>query len=107
MREIDLRRLADTYSEHYSDLHAFFDVLPNLLRSSESRFSFFHGLGATSRLLYDVYTSVSELHLKDIGLLTEWQDVDIGNAVGTWEGVDRKYWGEVGPYRLPLCRLEF
>ncbi|ORY88145.1 S-adenosyl-L-methionine-dependent methyltransferase [Leucosporidium creatinivorum] len=97
----------DTYSEHYSDLHAFFDVLPNLLRSPESRFSFFHGLGATSRLLYDVYTSVSELHLKDIGLTTEWGDVDIGNAVGTWEGVDRKYWGEVGPYRLPLCKLEF
>jgi hypothetical protein len=30
-------------SEHYRDLHAFFDHLPNLLRGPESRFSFFHG----------------------------------------------------------------
>lgn len=54
----------DTYSEHYADLHSFFSSLPNLLLSPTSLFSFFHGLGATSRLFYDVYTEVSQLHLE-------------------------------------------
>ncbi|GAA6056666.1 hypothetical protein JCM3770_006336 [Rhodotorula araucariae] len=68
----------DTYSEHYADLHAFFQALPDLLSPSpHARFSFFHGLGATSRLLYDVYTSVSELHLREIGLATAWTEVDV------------------------------
>ncbi len=96
----------DTYSEHYKDLRAFFDVLPNWLRSDASRFSFFHGLGATSRCFYDVYTTVSELHLREMGLLTEWEEVDLDNA-WVWEGLEKRYWNEVvGPYRLPVSRLE-
>lgn len=129
--------LADTYSEHYADLHAFFQTLPDLLSTSpNARFSFFHGLGATSRLLYDVYTTVSELHLREIGLATEWSEVEVGEeGVGRWEATgagtdgkragkdddadgakkprtqgegEKKYWREdmVGRYRLPLCRLE-
>ncbi|GAA5866279.1 hypothetical protein JCM8547_007227 [Rhodosporidiobolus lusitaniae] len=120
----------DTYSEHYRDLHKFFQLLPDLLSSSPfSRFSFFHGLGATSRLLYDVYTTVSELHLKEIGLKTEWSEVDVSglggadqgrwDATGTGEELkegqrtkgegEKKYWREdmVGRYRLPLCRLDY
>ncbi|KPV75103.1 uncharacterized protein RHOBADRAFT_53135 [Rhodotorula graminis WP1] len=125
----------DTYSEHYADLHAFFQTLPDLLSTSpNARFSFFHGLGATSRLLYDVYTSVSEMHLREIGLATDWSEVDVaGEGVGRWEATgassagapgagaagardkrtegegEKKYWREemVGRYRLPLCRLEF
>ncbi|GJN88885.1 hypothetical protein Rhopal_001856-T1 [Rhodotorula paludigena] len=122
----------DTYSEHYADLHAFFDHLPDLLSPSpHARFSFFHGLGATSRLLYDVYTTVSELHLREIGLATEWCEVDVAPGEGEaarWEATgarataaggdekdertkgegEKKYWREdmVGRYRLPLCRLE-
>lgn len=124
----------DTYSEHYADLHEFFSSLPDLLSMSpHARFSFFHGLGATSRLLYDVYTSVSELHLREFGLETEWDEVDVAagsgaeTAVGRWsstgkgaaaaaalDGVvdlgnveEQKYWREemVGRYRLPVCRL--
>ena len=38
----------DTFSEDYNDLHEFFEHLPNLLAGSDSRFSFFNGLGATS-----------------------------------------------------------
>mgnify|MGYP001583650548 FL=1 len=100
---------ADTYSEHYSHLHTFFDVLPNLLRGPESKFSFFHGLGATSRSLYDVYTSVAELHLREIGLETRWEEVNLEGEGegGLWEGVERRYWGDVGPYRLPICWLDF
>lgn len=98
----------DTYSEHYRDLHAFFDSLPNLLRSPSSRFSFFHGLGATSRFFYDVYTEVSEVHLREMGLTTEWSEVEVGaGAVGVWEGTERRYWSaEVGAYRLPICWME-
>lgn len=114
---------ADTYSENYADLHRFFELLPDILSSSPSaRFSFFHGLGATSRLLYDIYTSVSEMHLREIGLQTEWEEVDVAEGVeGRWESTgeaaegertkgegEKKYWREemVGRYRLPVCRLE-
>ncbi|KWU42401.1 hypothetical protein RHOSPDRAFT_21301 [Rhodotorula sp. JG-1b] len=108
----------DTYSEHYSDLHAFFQSLPDLLSISDhARFSFFHGLGATSRLLYDVYTTVSELHLREVGLVTSWDEVDVvpgREAVDRWSSTgikgavdEKKYWAEsmVGQYRLPVCRL--
>lgn len=118
---------ADTYSENYADLHRFFELLPDILSTSPSaRFSFFHGLGATSRLLYDVYTSVSEMHLREIGLQTAWEEVDVVEGagegiVGRWESTgasaadertrgegEKKYWREemVGRYRLPICRLE-
>ncbi|GAA5842415.1 hypothetical protein JCM11251_004221 [Rhodosporidiobolus azoricus] len=121
----------DTYSEHYSDLHLFFQALPDLLSSSPSaRFSFFHGLGATSRLLYDVYTTVSELHLREIGIQVGWREVDVGEGgkgvVGRWSGTgtgegdlkegqrtmgegEKKYWREemVGRYRLPVGRLSY
>ncbi|SGZ31187.1 BQ5605_C047g12329 [Microbotryum silenes-dioicae] len=97
----------DTYSEHYSDLHQFFDVLPDWLRDTSSRFSFFHGLGATSRSFYDVYTEVSEIHLKEIGLDTQWEEVEVGIGEGVWEATreGKKYWGDVGPFRMPKCRL--
>ena len=71
----------DTYSEHYVDLHKFFDALPNMMRDEQSRFSFFHGLGGRSRNLYDVYTLVSEMHLKEIGLDTKWEEVEINEQI--------------------------
>lgn len=40
----------DTFSEDYTDLHQFFEKLPDLLADGNSRFSFFNGLGATSEL---------------------------------------------------------
>lgn len=39
----------DTFSEDYQSLQLFFQHLPNLLADGDSRFSFFNGLGATSR----------------------------------------------------------
>ncbi|GAA5963556.1 hypothetical protein JCM21900_003220 [Sporobolomyces salmonicolor] len=101
----------DTYSEHYSDLHRFFQSTPDLLSPSPSAtFSFFHGLGATSRAFYDVYTTVSELHLREVGLRTRWVEVEVLGEGREWEGTERKYWSEeraVGAYRLPVCRLEY
>lgn len=83
----------DTFSEHYADLHAFFEELPNLLKDETSRFSFFHGLGATSMSFYEVYTHVSEMHLGEIGLKTEWYEVDMNSTDKgqvTWEGIVRR-----------------
>ncbi|KAM0787351.1 hypothetical protein ACM66B_003438 [Microbotryomycetes sp. NB124-2] len=97
----------DTYSEHYVDLHKFFDCLPNLMRDERSKFSFFHGLGATSRHLYDTYTLVSEMHLRETGLETEWHEVEVGQI--EWDATTSKYWEQsvLGPYRLPVCTLDF
>ena len=101
----------DTYSEHYKHLHKFFVALPTLL-SPTGRFSFFHGLGATSRLFYDVYTMVSTIHLQKVGFEVEWSEVPLleGGRSGEvhWEGVDRQYWDHtlVGAYRLPIGRMK-
>jgi len=117
----------DTYSEHYKDLREFLSQTPNLLSSnSSSSVSFFHGLGATSRSFYDVYTQVCELHLLEFGLKTEWFEVDVlgqeNEGGDVWEktgwrnedeggkGERKKYWEwekAVGKYRLPICRLEY
>ena len=101
----ELTLAVDTFSEHYRDLHTFFEVVPNILRHEHSRFSWFHGLGATSRTLYDVFTSLAELQLRDIGLSTSWEDVEVENGgEATWDGVVRRYWDIPSSYRLPLCR---
>jgi len=112
----------DTFSENYGDLHRFFEHLPNLLAGPDSRFSFFHGLGATSEesmysyysllmhhcldaLFYDVYTHITELHLADVGIDVQWFDVDVNFDVGEnrW-GESRKYF-TLPLYRLPLGKM--
>ena len=41
--------------------------------------------------MYEVYTHVSEMHLKEIGLKTEWHEVDmLDEGEVTWEGVVRR-----------------
>lgn len=96
----------DTFSESYQDLQEFFEILPDLLRGSASRFSFFNGLGATNAVFYDVYTQLAELHLASVGLTVEWSDVDV---VGDDEMQDRwvqtrEYFG-LRYYRLPIARM--
>ncbi|PFH51521.1 hypothetical protein AMATHDRAFT_191242 [Amanita thiersii Skay4041] len=96
----------DTFSEDYTDLHRFFEKLPNILASPESRFSFFNGLGATNSLFYDVYTHIAELHLSDIGLDVQWYDVDVvpDSDPERW-GKSREYF-TVPFYRLPICTMD-
>ncbi|KAI0038902.1 hypothetical protein FA95DRAFT_1659148 [Auriscalpium vulgare] len=92
----------DTFSEDYEALNRFFAHVPKLLAGPSSRFSFFNGLGATNAVFYDVYTRLSELHLSDLGIDVEWEDVDVAEA----QGVDR--WGKTREYfamrlyRLPI-----
>ena len=52
----------DTFSEHYRDLHVLFEEIPNILEEG-GRFSWFHGLGATNPLFYDVSGSPLALAL--------------------------------------------
>lgn len=101
-------RLIRSHREHYHDLHEFFRFVPTLLAPA-GRFSFFHGLGATSRLLYDTYTAVATHHLQKLGIDVKWSDVDLSaiGGDGSWEGVERRYWEDlVGPYRLPLGQMK-
>ncbi|KAK7692775.1 hypothetical protein QCA50_004408 [Cerrena zonata] len=95
----------DTFSEDYVELHKFFEILPELLEGPDSRFSFFHGLGATNALFYDVYTQVSEMHLADVGVNIEWSEVDVfaDTTPATW-GKTREYFA-MRHYRLPIGKM--
>lgn len=69
------------------ELKDFFEVLPNILADPDSVFSFWNGLGATSRMvplngmttsadhlrvsdptIYDVASNLADLHLDDVGM---------------------------------------
>ncbi|KAH8996552.1 S-adenosyl-L-methionine-dependent methyltransferase [Lactarius hatsudake] len=95
----------DTFSEEYEDLRLFFDHLPKLLAGPNARFSFFNGLGATNALFYDVYTHLAELHLSELGIDVEWEDIDVATLPGEvrW-GNTREYFA-MRLYRLPVCRI--
>lgn len=105
-----------------AELHRFFKQVPDLLSGPESRFSFFNGLGATSKknhsalrcemlmihldaLFYDVYTNVSELHLSDLGIEVEWHEVDVVAKSGEdrW-GTSREYFA-MRLYQLPIGKM--
>lgn len=95
----------DTYSQDYADIKKFFESLPNILNGPDSRFSFFHGLGATNAFFYDVYTRISELDLREIGLSTTWHSIKPKIKEEEWQGVKRKYWS-LEEYHCPVSRME-
>ncbi|CAH7689487.1 S-adenosyl-L-methionine-dependent methyltransferase [Phakopsora pachyrhizi] len=96
----------DTFSENYDDLKVVFDNLFSLLSGPNARFSWFHGLGATSRTIYDIYTEIAEIDLRDAGLKISWYEVDVGGGEAIWEGIKRRYWNIPCRYRLPICRYD-
>ncbi|GAK64878.1 arginine N-methyltransferase [Moesziomyces antarcticus] len=95
----------DTYSQDYKDIKRFFDALPNLLNGPQSRFSFFHGLGATNQFFYDVYTRISELDLREIGLTTQWHTMAPSIRDEEWAGVKQRYW-QLALYYCPIAQLD-
>ncbi|SPO22263.1 related to RMT2 - protein-arginine N-methyltransferase [Ustilago trichophora] len=95
----------DTYSQDYKDIKKFFDALPSILNGPESRFSFFHGLGATNQFFYDVYTRISELDLREIGLTTQWHTLSPCIKEEEWQGVKQKYW-QLDRYYCPIAQLD-
>lgn len=94
----------DTFAEDYEELKAFFEVVPDLLEGPDSVFSFWNGLGATNPLIYDVACNLAEMHMDDVGLMTEWHDVLVDESVAeeTWKGIKRKYW-TLPVYKLPVA----
>ncbi|KAG0144929.1 hypothetical protein CROQUDRAFT_79403 [Cronartium quercuum f. sp. fusiforme G11] len=96
----------DTFSENYDDLKEVFDRVFNMLSGPNSRFSWFHGLGATSATLYEIYTRIAELDLHEAGFKTIWHEVDVEGGEAIWEGIKRRYWNIPTPYRLPICMYD-
>ncbi|KAJ3051903.1 hypothetical protein HK097_007091 [Rhizophlyctis rosea] len=95
----------DTFGENYDDLHSFHEHLPNLLTDESSTYSFFNGLAGTNQFFHDVACRMVELDLAEMGIETEWVEVDVGKlGDNVWQGMRRKYWSLNG-YRLPVCRL--
>ncbi|KAH8914621.1 S-adenosyl-L-methionine-dependent methyltransferase [Atractiella rhizophila] len=99
----------DTFSEHYTHLREFFEQVPNLLKDGgKAKFSWFNGMGGSSRLFWDVYTSVAELHLKEIGLTTKWYSVKVDDeGEETWSGIKKVYWMVPGEFRIPISMMEY
>ncbi|KAG9305807.1 hypothetical protein G9A89_001096 [Geosiphon pyriformis] len=94
----------DTFGEFYDDLQEFHEELPNLLRA-EGVYSFFNGLGATNPFFHDVYCRIAEMHLLEVGMSTQFQEISIDpSADEIWEGVKGRYW-TLETYRLPICQF--
>ncbi|PWZ03421.1 hypothetical protein BCV70DRAFT_155592 [Testicularia cyperi] len=80
----------DTYSQDYSDIRKFFA---------------FHGLAATNPFFYEVYTRISELDLKEIGLDTQWHSMQPEIKEEEWQGIKQKYW-QLETYYCPLAQMD-
>lgn len=96
----------DTFSEDYQSLKSFFENVFDLLSGPDAKFSWFHGLGATSRTLYDIYTEITEMDLREAGLRVSWSEVSVDRDEATWDGIKRRYWNVASPYRLPVCSYD-
>jgi protein arginine N-methyltransferase 2 len=55
-------------------------------------------------LFYDVYMHLTELHLSEIGVDVEWDDVDVVTPGEVRWGNTREYFA-MRFYRLPVCKL--
>ena len=60
--------------------------------------------GMSDPLFYDVYTHVAELHLADVGLDVQWNDVEITSEDDHW-GQTREYFS-LPLYRLPVAAMK-
>ncbi|ORX41283.1 S-adenosyl-L-methionine-dependent methyltransferase [Kockovaella imperatae] len=97
----------DTFAEGYEDLKTFFEsVVPDILEPQQGVFSFWNGLGATNATIHAVSSSLAELHMEDVGLHVQWQDVPIAESQReeVWKGVRRRYWDLPG-YKLPIAKM--
>ncbi|KAJ9099213.1 hypothetical protein QFC21_004093 [Naganishia friedmannii] len=83
----------DTFAEGYEELKDFFDILPNILASPESVFSFWNGLGATIRLIQLLNRPNGTMSLLNESV-----------AEATWKGIKRKYW-DLRVYKLPIAAM--
>jgi len=54
--------------------------------------------------LYEVFTRIAELDLREIGLETEWEEIRPELKEEVWKGVKRKYWSLEG-FRIPVSKF--
>lgn len=95
----------DTFGEDYEALREWHDHVPNLLRSEPwAVYTFFNGLGATNPFFHDVYCTLVEVELRDVGLDVHWEEVAVEIDERAWDGVKRPYF-TLKSYRLPVCRF--
>lgn len=92
----------DTFSEHYHpDMYPnLFDALVGLLQP-EGVISFFNGLGADRKVVYDVYKKVVAYDLADLGLDVTYEEIPmdaseeskkLNGDENVWKDVKRSYW---------------
>jgi len=94
----------DTFAESYSDFREFFSENVIGLLEQGGKWSFFNGMGADRQISYDVYQKVVEMDLFEAGFDVDWEEIDVPELEGEWEGVKRSYFN-IKKYRLPLCRF--
>ena len=89
----------DTYAETYADQHAFFDLLPALLRPSGVA-SYFNGLAADNAFYHAVYCRIAQLDVSSLSrpqdglrLALTFEPVPVGSlGDDTWAQVRGRYW---------------
>ena len=88
----------DTFSEHYEDMLNLYDYVIGLLKPL-GVFSFFNGLGADRKVVYDVYKRLVELDLSNFGLECRFQNIEIPESTfqkddseSVWNEIRRPYW---------------
>lgn len=101
----------DTFSEHYEDMLELFDCVVGLLKPTGT-FSFFNGLGADRKVVYDVYKSLVPIDVADFGLACTFTDIPVPESTLTkeedgqsvWNDVKRSYWS-CPVYYHPVIRF--
>lgn len=92
----------DTFAESYADFREFFSEQVIGLLEQEGKWSYFNGMGADRQISYDVYQKVVEMDLFEAGFDVDWQEIEVPELEGEWEGVKRSYFN-IRKYRLPAC----
>ena len=99
----------DTFAESYAAFREFFSkhVVKLLRKGEDARWSFFNGMGADRRIVYDVYQGVVVGELANAGWRASFEEVDVPKEIledeKEWEGVKRRYW-VIEEYRIPIVR---
>ncbi|CAA93240.2 RMT2 domain-containing protein [Schizosaccharomyces pombe] len=97
----------DAFAESYEDLRNFFDSVVGLLDpETDSKFSFFNGLGADNQTFYDVYKKLVPIDLVSFGLQCTYESMPVSSKDEEWKGAKRRYW-DVSKYFLPIVTFDF
>ncbi|WBW71401.1 N-methyltransferase [Schizosaccharomyces osmophilus] len=96
----------DAFAESYEDLRNFFDSAVGILDpDTDSKLSFFNGLGADNQTFYDVYKKLVPIDLTSFGFNCTYEVMPTSSAEDEWEGAKRRYWNVVD-YFLPVITFD-